>query len=129
MTAWLDTNVVVRLIANDPPDQALRARRFMRRAEDGQLTLRLPSLILAEVVFVLEHFYHHPRADISATLSEFLDATGIEAEEPDACRSALELFAESALDFPDAYLAAIARSRGDAVCTLDEALKKRVATV
>lgn len=128
-TAWIDANVIVRLVVNDPPDQAMRARRYMRRAEDGEFTLRLSPLILAEVVFVLDHVYHHGRIAIAEALGEFLDANGIEAEEADAARAALAVFAESALDFPDAYLAAIALLRDDPVCTFDEDLKKRVAAV
>lgn len=46
----LDTNVVVRHLTGQPPDQARRATRFLREAE----ALDLPRLIVAELVYVLE---------------------------------------------------------------------------
>ena len=57
MTAFLDTNVLIRHLTGDPPGQAARATRLLSRA--GQL--RLPDLIVAEVVNVLESFYEVPR--------------------------------------------------------------------
>ena len=50
MTAFLDTNVLVRHVTGDPPELAERATRFLATAED----LLLPDLILAEVAYVLE---------------------------------------------------------------------------
>ena len=48
MTAFVDTNVLIRHLTGDPPGQAARATRLLSRA--GQLLL--PDLIVAEVVYV-----------------------------------------------------------------------------
>ena len=50
MTAFLDTNVLVRHLTGDPPDLAQRATEFLAEAEE----LLVPDLIVAEVVYVLE---------------------------------------------------------------------------
>ena len=58
VTAFVDTNVLVRHLTGDPPSQAIRATRYLQRADE----LLLPDLILAEVAYVLESFYETPRA-------------------------------------------------------------------
>ena len=50
MTAFVDTNVLVRHLTGDPPAQAARATRYLQDADE----LLLPDLILAEVAYVLE---------------------------------------------------------------------------
>jgi predicted nucleic acid-binding protein len=57
VSAWLDTNVLIRRLTGDPPEQAARATRLLARAE----RLLLADLIVAEVVYVLESFYEVPR--------------------------------------------------------------------
>ena len=53
MTAFVDTNVLIRHLTGDPPDLAARATAFLAAADE----LLLPDLIVAEVVYVLESFY------------------------------------------------------------------------
>ena len=53
MTAFVDTNVLIRHLTGDPPEEAARATRYLETADE----LLLPDLILAEVAYVLESFY------------------------------------------------------------------------
>jgi predicted nucleic acid-binding protein len=50
LSAFLDTNVLIRHLTGDPPAQARRASAFLAAAEE----LLVPDLIIAEVVFVLD---------------------------------------------------------------------------
>ena len=52
MRAFVDTNVFVRHLTGDPPEQAAAATAFLSDAEE----LYVPDLVLAEVVFVLESY-------------------------------------------------------------------------
>ena len=61
MTAFVDTNVLIRHLTGDPPDQAARATRLLSEAD----RLLLPDLIMAETVYVLESFYEVPRARVA----------------------------------------------------------------
>jgi predicted nucleic acid-binding protein len=56
VTAFVDTNVLVRHLTGDPPELAGRATRYLAAADE----LLLPDLILAEVAYVLESFYESP---------------------------------------------------------------------
>ena len=53
---WIDANVVLRFITGDPPEMAARALELMARAENGEVCLRLPHLVVAETVWVLSSF-------------------------------------------------------------------------
>ena len=63
-TAFVDTNVLVRHLTGDPPDQAARAGRFLATA----VALLLPDLIVAEVAYVLESYYEAPRSQVATSL-------------------------------------------------------------
>ena len=53
LTAFLDTNVLIRHLTGDPPNQAALATATL----SGPGPLLLADLILAECVYVLESFY------------------------------------------------------------------------
>ena len=57
MTAFVDTNILVRHLVGDPPAIAKRATAFLA----SQPELYLADLIVAETVYVLESFYKAPR--------------------------------------------------------------------
>lgn len=61
MTAFLDTNVLVRHFTGDPPNLAARATRFLAATDE----LLVPDLIVAEVVYVLESFYEVARSQVA----------------------------------------------------------------
>ena len=125
MTAFVDTNVLVRHLTGDPPEQAARATRLLSRA--GQLLL--PDLVLAEVVYVLESFYEVPRPRVAELARAIIAFGAIEvADEPTLLR-ALEIYELHRLDFADAYLVAEAEISGvNAVASFDKAIE-RVPTV
>ena len=61
MSAFVDTNVLIRHLTGDPPRQAARATRFLAEADE----LLLADLIVAETVYVLESFYEVGRARVA----------------------------------------------------------------
>ena len=75
MSAFLDTNILIRHLTGDPPAQARRATAFLGRAEE----LLVPDLIVAEVVYALESFYEVDRLDFAeAYLVASAEASGVE---------------------------------------------------
>lgn len=61
MTAFIDTNVLVRHPTGDPPEMAARASAFLASKRE----LLLTDLIAAETIYLLESFYEAPRASIA----------------------------------------------------------------
>lgn len=125
MTAFVDTNVLVRHLTGDPLAQARRATRFLEEADD----LLLPDLILAEVAYVLESFYEVARTQVASTLRAILAFPAIRVVDAELLQRAVEVYEVHRLDFADAYLVASAERTGvGAIASFDRALD-RVGTI
>lgn len=108
MTAFVDTNVLVRHLTGDPPAQAARATRYLRRAD----ALLLADLILAEVAYVLESYYEVARGQVAEALRAILAFRAIRVVDAELLRRAVEVYEVNRLDFADAYLVACAERTG-----------------
>ena len=117
---WVDANVILRFVTKDPPALAARAARLMAKAEQGEVSLYLSTLVLAEVVWVLKSFYHYSMAEIARVLVALVSAVGVEVEEREVCIRTLELARTRNVDFIDAYLAVRAANAAEPVCTFDK---------
>jgi predicted nucleic acid-binding protein len=125
VSAFVDTNVLVRHLTGGPPDQAARATRLLAQATQ----LLLPDLIVAEVVYVLESFYEVPRPRVAELVRAIVAFPTIEVADEPVLLRALEVYEVHRLDFADAYLVAEAETSGvNAVASFDRAIE-RVPTV
>jgi predicted nucleic acid-binding protein len=125
VTAFVDTNVLIRHLTGDPPEQAARATRLLSQA--GRLLLC--DLIVAETVDVLESFYEVPRARVAELVRAIIAFPAIGVADEPALLRALEVYEVHRLDFADAYLVAQAEAAGvSAVASVDKAIE-RVPTV
>ena len=125
MTAFVDTNILVRHLTGDPTAQARRATDFLARADE----LLLTDLVAAEVVYVLESFYEVERSRVAELLRAILAFRSIVVLDTPLLLRALEIYEVDRLDFADAYLVASAETSGvGAVASFDRSID-RVATV
>jgi predicted nucleic acid-binding protein len=125
VTAFIDTNVLVRHLTGDPPEQAARATRLLSRAD----VLLLPDLVVAEVVDVLESFFEVPRPRVAELVRAIIAFPAIGVADGSLLLRALEVYEVYRLDFADAYLVAQAETSGvSAVVSFDQAID-RVPTV
>jgi predicted nucleic acid-binding protein len=125
MTAFVDTNVLIRHLTGDPPDQALRATRYLAEAD----LLLLPDLILAEVAYVLESYYDVARSQVAETLRAILAFQAIRVVDGMLLQRAVEVYEVHGLDFADAYLVASAERTGVSVVASFDRGIDRVGTV
>ena len=124
-TVWVDANVLLRLLTDQPRELARRAQRLMSRAAEGEILMVIPVVVLAEVIWVLRspHYGYKP-ARIASELQELVTGDGISMEGGDDVLEALALMTEHNVDFADAYLAAVAARRREPVATLDADLRR-----
>ena len=108
MSAFLDTNVLIRHLTGDPPGQARRATAYLRRAKE----LLLPDLIVAEVVYVLESFYEVKRQRVAELARAIVGFPAVVVADEPLLLRALEVYEVERLDFADAYLVASAEASG-----------------
>ncbi len=125
MTAFVDTNVLIRHLTGDPPAQARMATRYLDQASQ----LLLPDLILAEVAYVLESYYEVARLQVAEILRSVLAFRAIRVVDDVLLQRAVELYETYGLDFADAYLVASAERTGIGVVTSFDRGIDRVGTV
>jgi len=104
----VDTNVVLRYLLRDEPAQAARAARELERDE----RFLIGSVVLCELVWVLEAGYGFTRAEIGVTLEKILATAQFEIEGKDLALAALEDFRRSTADFSDCLVGRRNRAAG-----------------
>jgi len=103
-----DTNVVVRILVKDDPDQSSAAEAAWRQAvaEGGVF---LPATVLVEVVWVLRAAYKLDRATIVGALRRVIDSEGATVEHEALVRRAIDSYDAGAADFSDYIIRESAR--------------------
>ncbi|MGD0714072.1 MAG: type II toxin-antitoxin system VapC family toxin [Gaiellaceae bacterium] len=125
LSAFLDTNVLIRHLTGDPPAQARRATAFLAAADE----LLVPDLIVAEVVLVLESFYEVERQRVAELIRAVIGFPAIVVVDAPLLLRALEVYEVNRIDFAEAYLVASAEASGvETIASFDRSID-RVATV
>ncbi len=106
MSAFVDTNILVRHLTGEPPDMAQRATRYLA-TERGLL---LADLVVAETVYVLESFYEAPRGQVAEAIRSLIAFDSIVCVDPALLLRSVEVYETDRLDFAVAYLVASAES-------------------
>lgn len=97
---FLDTNILVRHLTQDPPAMGARATAFLRQAHE----LLLVDLVVADLVYVLESFYEQPRPRVAELVRAVLAFPAIVVVDPALLLRAVEVYEVDRLDFAEAYL-------------------------
>ncbi len=108
----LDTNILVRLLIEDDPEQTPIAQRLVRDALAEGESCYVSDLALCELEWVLVSCYQATRADLALAYQRLLDLTGFVFDGPETVRLALERFRASKVEFSDLLLGGRGRERG-----------------
>lgn len=119
---FCDTNVLVRLLTDDPPRLAAAAERFL---DQYQGRIVLTDVIVAELVYVLSKVVGLTRDETSDRVRRVIAIASIDVADATLLTDALRIWASRRLDFADAYLAALdRRTDGTAVLSFDRDFDK-----
>ena len=128
MTA-IDTNIVVRFITRDDPDQFARARALL-----ASTVCYVPDTVVLETGWVLESIYEFSRDEVVRGLRAFLGLENVRVQDAERLQQALGWYVEG-MDFADALHLAhgdhlerlktfdqrfIKRAAGRSPCTVEE---------
>jgi len=108
VSAFVDTNILVRHLTGDPPEMAARATAYLSSASE----LLLTDLVVAETIYVLESFYKAPREQIAKAMRSLIAFGSIITVDPALLLRALEVYEIDRLDLAEAYLVASAETTG-----------------
>jgi predicted nucleic-acid-binding protein len=104
---FLDTNLLVRFLTNDDPAKADRVDGLLRKAAGGTVRLVTADIVIAELVWVLESFYHLDRKAIREKVEAILATPGLEVVNGKLVQKAIVYYAEFNTDFIDGYIVAL----------------------
>ena len=123
---FADTNLFLRLLTNDVPEQVDAFVDLLKKAADGEFQFVTNALVIAEIVWTLESYYQQPRSRIQSHILAILNTAGLEVADSDLVLQAIHWYVEKNVDFIDAFNAAWMQQQGIAsVCTFDEKHFKR----
>jgi predicted nucleic acid-binding protein len=109
----LDTNILLRHILKDVPDQAARVRGLVARLERGEAAVFAPDTIIFECLYVLNSIYAVPRGEAVDAIRTLLGLPTVVMYDKPVAFEALHLFEEHPrLGFADCFHAALATIRG-----------------
>jgi predicted nucleic acid-binding protein len=117
---FADTNLFLRYLTNDVPEQADAFEQILHRAVNGEITLVVNNLVLAEIVWSLESYYRLSPTDVQDKVLAILNTPGLEVLDGDIMVQAILWHIEKGVDFIDAYNAAWMLRQGiDTIVTFD----------
>ncbi|HEY7036917.1 MAG TPA: PIN domain-containing protein [Thermomicrobiales bacterium] len=118
---FLDTNILLRHITGDEPNHSPRATAFLRRIEQGDVTVRTADTVVFETVYALQRVYRMPRQGIRDAVLPLLALPGIKLPGKASYRYAFDLYAnQPGLSFGDCFhLALMKRLRLSDMLTFD----------
>jgi predicted nucleic-acid-binding protein len=119
----LDTNVLVRFLVEDDPEQSRQAKAMLRRAIAGNSPCFVSEVVVCEVVWVLGTSYQVGREEIARVLRQLLRARHLTFIAAERLSRALNAFESGRGDFADYLILETAREAGcESVATFDRAL-------
>jgi len=125
MSAFVDTNIIVRHLTGEPPDMASRATAHLAAEPE----LFLADLIVAETIYVLESFSKTPRSQIATAMRSLVALRSVVTVDPALLLRALEVYELDRIDFAESYLVACAESSGvNRIASFDRSID-RVGTI
>ncbi len=118
----VDTNVLVRILANDPdqPAQVAAARRLANKAK----RVFIPLVVQVGAVWVLESGYGLTKDSIAQALEHIEISQAFVLQDEDSSHRALELYRSSNADCADCVILIHCRTKGLTLHTFDKQLGK-----
>lgn len=104
---FLDTNVLMRHLAQDHPEHSPRSTAFLERVERGEVRVRIADTVVFETTFLLERHYRLSKEAIRDALLSLLELPGVVLPGKRRLRRVFELYVDYNLPFADAYHAAL----------------------
>jgi predicted nucleic acid-binding protein len=125
LSAFVDTNILIRHLTGDPPEVAARATAALGGAEQ----LLLTDVVFAECIYVLESFYEAERDQVAELMRSAIAFATLETVDSGLLLRALEVYELDRLDFAEAYLVAQAEVTGVGVVMSFDRSIDRIDTV
>ena len=81
-------------------------------ASKGELKILIPSVVVAELVWVLESFYKLAAAEITELVESILNTPGVDIQDKSIIKAALKIYRSKEIDLVDAWIIEFAKAKG-----------------
>jgi predicted nucleic-acid-binding protein len=108
----IDTNLLVRYLTDDEPQKAKAVDALLNSAGKGEIKILIPSIVIAELVWVLESFYQMIADDITGLVDAILNTPGVDTQDKSVIKGALKLYRSKKMDLIDAWIIEFAKLKG-----------------
>jgi predicted nucleic-acid-binding protein len=117
----LDTNVLVRYLAQDDAQQSERATHLIEQEVSDTSPAFVSLIVLVETCWVMQRLYQASKRDICELVRDLLDSRQLLIDQRAIVNQALAAIeADPSIDFPDALIVASAHAAGcDRIATFD----------
>jgi len=105
---FVDTNIFLRHLLQDHPEQSPRSSAFLASVERGEIEVRTSEIVIFEVVFTLQRQYRISKSQIRDVILPLLELPGIVLPSKRRLRRAFDLYVSLNISFADAYHAVLA---------------------
>ena len=121
---FLDTNVIIRFLANDHPELSQKARTIIAAIETGSAAADISDTVIFECIYVMAKQYKMPRNYMIDVLGSLLSLETVHAPTKSALLEALGVWGRiQRLSFADAlYLVWAQRSLHKRIATFDKGM-------
>ena len=120
----IDTNGYLRLLLNDIPEQADQIEELLTQAKRGKILIFLPQIIIFEIVFILEKYYHINKDEVLNKVESLVSVGYVEVESKEIFLEAILLYRNNNISFVDCFLFVSANDRNAGIFTFDKKLEK-----
>lgn len=123
----IDTNILVRLLVNDPgqPEQVETARQYVKK--EGAVFI--PQIVQVETVWVLESAYKLSRKQISPVLQHLYSNAAFTLQNRSSFQLAMKPYMEGNADFSDYLILAESQQEKLKLLTFDKKLGKQAGVI
>jgi predicted nucleic-acid-binding protein len=108
----IDTNILVRHLAQDDPVQSPKATDFIERRLSAEEPGFVTAVMMAELAWVLERSYGLPNAEIAVAMERMLQTESLVVESEKEVFAAMIALREGRGSFGDALIAALGVKAG-----------------
>lgn len=105
MKKFVDTNIFLRFLLADHPQQSPACKKLFEKATKNQIKLVTLSIVIIEISWVLLSFYKESKKEAIKKIKTIIFWENLEILDRDILLSAVDLFEKNNLDFIDAYVA------------------------
>ncbi len=127
LKAFVDTNVILRLLIKDDELKTRAIIRLLKNAKEKDILLYLLPVAVLETVWVLEKVYEFGKKEVKEVIEAILNTPELKIEMGEVFKKAIATYAEKNVKFADAVMGYWGLEKGySAVFTYDEKDFKRI---